>query len=118
MTIGERIKKRRLEIGMTVDQLSDLIGKNRATIYRYESNEIEKFPIDVLYPLADALRTTPAYLMGWEEDTQPQEDSIPVDNIIRIAGRDGSYRERHLTDEQMAALKAILDQMPEMPEDL
>ena len=41
MTIGERIKKRRLEIGMTVDQLSDLIGKNRATIYRYESNEID-----------------------------------------------------------------------------
>lgn len=71
MTIGERIKQRRIEIGLSVDQLSDLIGKNRATIYRYESNEIEKFPLDILYPLAEALRTSPAYLMGWEDSTLP-----------------------------------------------
>ena len=39
-------------------------------------------------------------------------------NIIRIAGRDGSYRERHLTDEQLAAFKAMLDALPEAPDDL
>lgn len=67
MTIGDRIKLRRLEIGLTVDQVAAKIGKNRATVYRYESSDIEKFPIDVLAPLAEALRTTPAYLMGWDE---------------------------------------------------
>ena len=69
-SIGDRIKQRRLEIGLSVDQVAEKIGKNRATVYRYESSEIEKFPIDILEPLADALRTTPAYLMGWEDGEQ------------------------------------------------
>ena len=77
-SIGDRIKQRRLEIGLSVDQVADKIGKNRATVYRYESSEIEKFPIDVLTPLAEALRTTPAYLMGWDDSAQAPTPS----NII------------------------------------
>ena len=79
MTIGDRIKLRRLEIGLSVDQVAAKIGKNRATVYRYESSDIEKFPIDILEPLADALRTTPAYLMGWDDD---KYSSAPPSNII------------------------------------
>ena len=67
MEIGERIKQRRLELNLTVDELAKRLGKNRATIYRYESNDIENFPTTILEPLAKALNTTPAYLMGWEE---------------------------------------------------
>ena len=73
MTIGERIKARRTQLGLTVDELSERLGKNRATIYRYESNNIEKLPTTVLEPLAKALNTTPAYLMGWEEKEPPTE---------------------------------------------
>lgn len=39
-------------------------------------------------------------------------------NVIKIAGRDGSYRERHLTDEQLAAFNAMLDALPEVPDEL
>lgn len=88
MTIGERIKQRRLEIGLSVDKLADIIGKNRATIYRYESNDIEKFPLDILYPLADALHTTPAYLMGWEDGTLPSNVSpMPSMHKIPLLGK-------------------------------
>lgn len=66
LTIGQRIKQRRQELGLSVDEVAESIGKNRATIYRYESEAIEKFPINILIPLAKALRTTPAYLIGWE----------------------------------------------------
>lgn len=67
MTIGERIKERRKKLGISVDDLANKIGKNRATIYRYESKEIENLPTTVLEPLAKALATTPAALMGWDE---------------------------------------------------
>lgn len=70
MTIGERIKQRRLELNLTVDELAKKLGKNRATVYRYESNEIENFPTTTLEPLAKALNTTPAYLMGWESEDE------------------------------------------------
>lgn len=75
MQIGERIKNRRNELGISVDELAVCIDKNRATIYRYEKGDIENLPVAVLEPLAKALHTTPAYLMGWTEN--PDDDAIP-----------------------------------------
>lgn len=69
MTIGSRIKARRMELGLSVDTVAEKLNKNRATIYRYESNDIDNLPITVLEPLAEVLQTTPAFLMGWEEGT-------------------------------------------------
>jgi len=68
VTIGERIKNRRISLGLTVEQLAARLNKNRATIYRYESDEIENMSISVLEPLAKVLHCSPAYLMGWEDD--------------------------------------------------
>lgn len=72
MTIGQRIKSRRKELKLSVDELAKKLGKNRATIYRYESDEIDNMPISVLEPLAKALHVSPAYLMGWEETNDIQ----------------------------------------------
>ena len=68
MTIGERIKQRRLELKLSADEVAIRLGKNRATIYRYENSDIENLPTTVLEPLAKILETTPAYLMGWEKE--------------------------------------------------
>ena len=48
MTIGERIKLRRQELELSVDDIAKKLDKNRATVYRYESAEIENLPITVL----------------------------------------------------------------------
>lgn len=68
MDVGKRIKERRQELGLSADHLADVLGKNRSTIYRYESGYIENMPIEILEPIAKALQTTPAYLMGWDVD--------------------------------------------------
>ena len=73
MNIGDRIKNRRKELGLSADDLAQKIRKDRATVYRYESKQIESLPITVLKPLAIALQTTEAYLMGWEEETKTEE---------------------------------------------
>lgn len=70
MNIGERIKRRRKQLKYSADKLGALIGKDRATVYRYEKNEIENMSIALIEPLAKALNVTPAYLMGWE-DVEP-----------------------------------------------
>lgn len=79
MTIGQRIKNRRLELGLSVDEVAKRLGKNRATVYRYENDDIKELPITVLEPLAKVLDTTPADLIGWDgtntlSDAQPLED--------------------------------------------
>lgn len=67
MSVGKRIKERRNELHMSVDEMAVKLNKNRATIYRYEKGDIENLPIDILKPLAKALDTTPQYLMGWDK---------------------------------------------------
>ncbi len=87
MTIGQRIKDRRIQLGLTVDELATILKKNRATVYRYESNEIEKLPISILEPLSKALHTTPAYLMGWEDaEIKTEEDEKNAKVIIFEGG--------------------------------
>ena len=64
MEIYERIKLRRKEIGLSAETIAEKLGVSPATIYRYENNGIKKFPTDILEPLAKVLHTTPAYLLG------------------------------------------------------
>ena len=64
MTTGKKIRARRKQLGMSVDDLAAKLGKNRATIYRYENDMIE-MPASLLKPLAEILDTTPGELMDW-----------------------------------------------------
>jgi transcriptional regulator with XRE-family HTH domain len=82
MKIGDRIKQRRKELGLSADKLGERIGKNRATIFRYESGDIENLPLDILEPIASALHTTPQYLMGWEEEQK--KNDIQADIILKM----------------------------------
>ena len=106
MTIGERIKLKRKELGITVDDLAVRLNKNRATIYRYES---EKLPTTVLEPLAKALNTTPAYLMGWNDNTELIERSISTleDNVLN--------KFEQLNDDGQSKLMERLDELLELP---
>ena len=83
MTKGERIKARREALGLSVGELASRLNKNRATIYRYENGDIEDLPITVLEPLAKALNTTPAYIMGWEEEPMDFETLLNALNEAR-----------------------------------
>jgi len=68
MTVGERIRKRRTELGMKADALADKLGVSRATVYRYEGGGVDNLPAEFIIPLAEALRTTPQQLLGVEDD--------------------------------------------------
>lgn len=110
MTIGDRIKARRIELGMTVEELGKRLGKNRTTVYRYETGYIENLPIDILEPIAAVLQTTPAYLMGWEE-MQKNNDAI-ADIIIRLRSDevffDAVKRLNALDSDKLSGLLALL----------
>lgn len=109
MNVGKRIKNRRKELGMSADKLAELINKNRATIYRYEKNEIENMPYDVIEPLAKVLNVSPAYLMGWE-DQATSLDSLPVKQIpvvSQISAGLPIYSEENLIDYTYIATKNL-----------
>ena len=86
MTIGQRIKNRRLELNLSVEDVAKRLGKNRATVYRYENDGIKELPITVLEPLAKVLETTPADLMGWVDEESIGEAfyRAPVNSIKKM----------------------------------
>jgi len=74
----KNIKKRRLELGMSQDELARKVGyTSRSTIARIEHGEIN-LPQSKVVDIAKALKVTPSYLMGWEE-------AIDVENGILLA---------------------------------
>ena len=83
MTVGSRIREFRKRLGLSVDDVAEKLKKNRATIYRYESDDIENLPAPILEPLAKVLQTTPAELMGWEQSAAPTSDDLPA-NVFPI----------------------------------
>lgn len=86
MTIADRIRNRRLELGLSVDDLAKLLNKNRATIYRYESNYIKTYQPEVMESLAKVLQTTPAYFYGYDDVDSSGAGSqpVPVSHEARI----------------------------------
>lgn len=84
MTIGQRIKAKRLEKGYTQGQLATMIGSTTATINKYETGAITNIPYEKFVNLAKAVGVTPAYLMGWETEfrIEKEEDSDKLDAII------------------------------------
>ncbi len=93
MEINERIKKRRKALGISPEAVAEALNVSRATVYRYESNEIKKLPIDTLVPLAKVLKTTPAYLMGWEYDhTQLTFGSKHVVDLFQSLNTEGQNK--------------------------
>lgn len=98
MNLGDRIKKRRSQLNMTLDDVGKLVGVTRATIQRYENGNIINIPSDKIELIAKALRTTPSYLMGWEEDkkqtnkflTNEEKEILEPYNKLNTEGKNKS----------------------------
>lgn len=101
MNIGERIKKRRLERGMTLEDVAKVVHVTRGTIQKYENSVISTIPYDRIILLSEALMVSPAYLMGWDEPEKPPQELTPkqLDLIEQV---------RHLSDSQVDAILTLI----------
>jgi len=75
MTVGERIKQKRIELGLTQQDLADKMGyKNKSAISRVERDYEQNLTLARVALFAEALNVSPYYLMGWESG-----DALKVD---------------------------------------
>ena len=84
MNLYDRIKARRLELRLSQDELAQKLGyKSRSTINKKEmgKNYITQSKIKAF---AEALETTPSYLMGWEDEEGNSTLEKKYDNIVPI----------------------------------
>ncbi len=109
MTIADRIRNRRLELGMSVDDLAERLHKNRATVYRYESRHIKSYSPDVMDALAEALQTTPSYFYGFDDPVENPSD-IPHTSEARILAKGIDRLPPHEREQALAVVRAMFDQ--------
>ena len=76
--IGEKIKQRRIALGWTQEEVATKMGyKTKSSVNKIELG-LQDVPQSKVVQFADVLRTTPAYLMGWEEEAPAAARKVPV----------------------------------------
>lgn len=106
--------------GITIGRMCKELGISRGNLTELKMERIKTLKPENLTKISGYFGVTVDYLLGTETEKAPTlvyESGRNV-NIVTIAGRDGSYMEKRLTDEQVKALQTIIDQMPEAPDDL
>lgn len=104
MTLGEKIRAARMNLGLTQKELADKVGVKYQAIQKYESGLVDNLPLYRVQQLADALEVTPSYLLGWGEKkkqlTEPDELSSVKQELITLI--------KSLSDDEVAAVLKIL----------
>ena len=101
MNVAKRIRQRRKELHISAEELAEAIGKDRTTIYRYERGAIEKMPTEALIPIAKALKCSPTYLLGIEDELVYKGaniDSVKVPLYSSICCGDGGFNDDNILD--------------------
>lgn len=85
MTIGQRVKIRREELGMSQEELATKVGyKSKSSINKIELG-FRVLTQSKIKVIADALETTPSYIMGWDEESRQNEWASKFrDSVMQI----------------------------------
>lgn len=89
MKIGDRIRECRIELGYSQDELAKRLGyKSRSSINKIE-RDASGLPQTKIAAIAEALQTTPGYIMGWEEKPSKKVGMIVHQEAFQHENRSG-----------------------------
>ena len=78
--MAQRIKELRHSRGLTLEQVAEVVGVGKSTVRKWETGMIANMRRDKIADLAKALGTTPAYLMGWNENDE--NNNSPTEPVL------------------------------------
>ena len=87
MEIHEKLKKRRLDLGLSIAQVAEMCDVHISTVARWESGEIENMKRDKIEKYAQALQVSPAVIMGW--DIRPAASNLSKEERELVAAMRG-----------------------------
>lgn len=83
MKIGEKIKKRRMELKWSQRELAEKMGYNHSTITRIENGKID-IPQSRISQFAEVLGVSVGYLMNWVSEEKGNEIDAIADIAMQI----------------------------------
>jgi transcriptional regulator with XRE-family HTH domain len=99
-TIGERIKNRRLELGLSQDTLAQQAGISKSFLSDLETGK-RSIGAETLLDLGRAMNVSLDFLMSGEESGDPKPDVQMPAGLAALAGEEGLSFRQALTLLQM-----------------
>jgi len=91
--VKDKIKERRTELGLTLEQVGNYVGVSKSTVKKWESGSISNMRRDKIAKLSEVLRISPVELMGWQDEpTPPTPTPFPASNLQPMFGTKASPR--------------------------
>ncbi|PKE47279.1 helix-turn-helix domain-containing protein [Macrococcoides caseolyticum] len=87
------LKGRRKELGLTLEQVGEIVGVGKSTVRKWEDGQIANMGRDKISKLAEALRVSPMYIMGLEE-----LDTLKIPVVAQVSAGLPVYSEQDIID--------------------
>lgn len=96
--MGSRIRQKRIEKGLTMEELGNALGIKASAINKYEKGIVENIKRSTIQQMATIFECDPAWLMGFDE-------SNSVNNFISKSTKQLALRP--FTDEELDLIESF-----------
>jgi SOS-response transcriptional repressor LexA len=84
MEFNRNIKERRLELGLTLEDVANIVGVGKSTVRKWETGFIENMKRDKIALYADALKISPMMFIGEQENKKMLSQTSPIASFSSI----------------------------------
>jgi len=102
----KQLRKNKTSLSQT--DAARLLGVSKQTLYKYENDIITNIPSDVIERIAKLYETTPAFLMGWEDE---DGNKTPEGKAI------SAYNQQYERNAKIEKAMELFDQYDNLPDD-
>lgn len=112
--MSKRIRQKRLELGLTQEELANKLGLQKSAIAKYENGRVTNIKRGTIQLMSDLFQVSPSWLMGLSEDSS----EAMIKGSIR-AEEDLAHIKKYylLSHEKRQIVDNLIDQLLELPED-
>lgn len=109
--MDNRLYERRKELGLTLEEVGNIVGVSKSTVKKWESGYIENMKRDKIALLSKALQVSPLYIMGIDASLEQANDEQYVEFQINsnIAAKEPTEEHYYLNDETRQIAQDIFD---------
>jgi len=77
---GERLRERRMELGLTLEEVAKAVGVSKSTVLKWETGTIEDMRVNKAAALAQALNVSPLWVIGITDSRSgpPRTKRVPI----------------------------------------
>lgn len=107
MTTGEKIKQLRKQLGLTQEELGNMIGVKKAAINKYETGVVVNLKKSTIAALAKALHVSPMELLNPDKPPDDSVDSTPKTEEARILAKGIDHLPKAQREQALNVIRAM-----------